>query len=372
MQPSTGRRVSGAIYINGRYAAQPVTGVQRAAHELVRAMDSLPQLLLGPRCVLLLPPGVDPPPLRHIEVRHVGSTRTPHHLWEQTTLPLAARTGTLLGLAGGTPWRARHQAVVLHDAAVFDHPEAYTRPYVWWYRRLSRHLARHAARIWTVSEFSRTRLALHLGLDPRSIGLLPPLGADHILGVPAEPTVLARLGLVPGRFLLAVASENPTKNHAALLQAFAQLPMRGAAQLVLVGRSNLRVFSSRSAASEPRGVVRAGPVRDGELRALYEQAAALIVPSLYEGFGLPAAEAMTCGCPVAAARAASLPEVCGDAAFYFDPRSPQDITAAMQRMLTDTALRAALIRASVERAVHFRWENAARRLLVDLQAGAAS
>ena len=339
--------------------------MQRVAHELTRSIDALPHLLDGRRCVLLLPPGVNAPRLHSIETRHVGLQQLPHHVWEQTALPWAARDGVLLSLAGGAAWYSARQVVLLHDAAVFDHPEAYTRPFVWWYRLLFHRLARHARQIWAVSDFSRNRLARHLGLNINSIAHLSP-GSEHLQLVAAKTEVLTQLRLSPGNYLLAVASENPTKNMAALLKAFAQMPNEISRRLVIVGSRNTRVFAPLVDHSDPTGVIRAGSIGDGELKALYENATALVIPSFYEGFGLPAAEAMACHCPVVAARAASLPEVCGDAALYFDPTSTEDIVRALHRVQGDSALRTDLVSAGAQRAHHFRWEQSARRLLSGL------
>jgi glycosyltransferase involved in cell wall biosynthesis len=101
---------------------------------------------------------------------------------------------------------------------------------------------------------------------------------------------------------------------------------------------------------------------DGALKALYLHATAVVVPSLYEGFGLPALEAMRLGCPVVASHAAALPEVCADAALYVDPLSPADIARGMQRVADDPALRQRLVDAGHARAAHFTWAASARAL----------
>ena len=93
-----------------------------------------------------------------------------------------------------------------------------------------------------------------------------------------------------------------------------------------------------------------------ELVSLYQSAAALVYPSLYEGFGIPAVEAMACGCPIAVSRTASLPEVCGDAAEYFDPLSAEDMASATLR-----ALDGARVEAGIARAAGFTWESCARK-----------
>jgi glycosyltransferase involved in cell wall biosynthesis len=104
------------------------------------------------------------------------------------------------------------------------------------------------------------------------------------------------------------------------------------------------------------------------LRALYENAACLLMPSRYEGFGLPAIEAMACGCPVIAAAAAALPEVCGGAALYCDPARPDGIAATVCAVLDDPGLAEAMRRRGLARAASFTWEAAARALLGSIRA----
>ena len=104
------------------------------------------------------------------------------------------------------------------------------------------------------------------------------------------------------------------------------------------------------------------------LKALYEHAAGLVFPSLYEGFGLPPLEAMACGCPVAASSSASIPEVCSDAVIYFDPLSIEDMTNAMQRLLDDEPLRERLRANGAAHWRQFRWERSAAWLMQQLTA----
>ncbi len=353
-------------YLNGKFTAQRTTGVQRVAAQHLRALDAMGQALPG-RWTLLCPPGVALPRLRHIEARTLGRRRWPLHLWEQTLLPWASRDGLLVNLAGAAPWAARRQAVLIHDAAVFDHPEAYTRSFVVWYRRLFAHLARHAERLLTVSAFSRQRLALHLGLPRQRLAVVHN-GADHLEGVEPEPGLVEGLGLTGCRFLLAVASDNPTKNLAALVAAYASLPPAPDLRLVLVGGRNQRVFAAGGMTADPPGVMRTGPLGDAALVALYRSAVALVFPSTYEGFGLPPLEAMGCGCPVLAAHAAALPEVCGAAALYADPSSISGLAQAMQRLLDDGALRERLRAAGHAQARRYRWAEASAALLRALRA----
>lgn len=343
-------------YLNGKFTAQRTTGVQRVAAEMVRALDAQ----VSGRWVLLCPAEGELPGLGRIEVRRLGPPGLPLHLWEQGLLPWAARDGLLVNLAGAAPAWARLQACVLHDAAVFDHPEAYTRAFVTWYRWLFRRMARRAARLITVSAYSRERLMLHLGHGAERLRVVPN-GCNHLDAVVPDLGILVRHGLHRGGYMLAVGSDNPTKNLAALLRAYASLGSDPGFQLVVVGGGNARVFAAQPAA-DPPGVVRTGPLHDAPLKALYANALALVFPSLYEGFGLPPLEAMACGCPVAVARAAAMPEVCGEAALYFDPHSVAEIANVMSKLARQQPLREALRAAGSLRAGQFQWHDAARRL----------
>jgi glycosyltransferase involved in cell wall biosynthesis len=368
-----------AVFINGKFTAQRTTGVQRVAEQLVLAMDTLLAPAAGQawpalRPVLLVPPGGRPPPLRHLAVQVLAGGAGRLHAWEQWTLPRAVGGALLLNLSGSAPARAARQMALLHDAAVFDAPQAYTRAFVGWYRWLFRRLGQRALALFTVSAFSRSRLAACLGLAPARLQVIHP-GADHLQHVAADTGVLQRHGLQPGRYFLAVGSRNPNKNLAALVQAFGRMPPQPGLKLALAGGDDPGVFAAaRHGAGGPGAaadVVHLGPVDDAGLKALYGQALALVFPSLYEGWGLPPLEAMACGCPVAVSAVASLPEACGDAALYFDPHDGAALTAALQRLALEPALRERLRRAGAAQAARRSWQAPAAELLGALQRHAA-
>lgn len=358
------------IYFNGKFTAQRVTGVQRVAINLIRALDADPDIPAG-QFILLCPPGGTPPALQRIQVRRVGFRGLPLHLWEQVVLPLVAARGLLVNLAGAAPYFGRRQACLIHDAAVFDWPGAYARGFVAWYRLLFLHLAQTRALLLTVSEHARGRLALHLGVPVARIGIVRN-GGDHLDGIEADDRILLRHGLTTSRYLLAVGSVNPTKNLDALVEAYGRLPFDAERRLVIVGGLSERVFASAGVMAVAPGVERIGTVSDGELKALYRDAAALVFPSLYEGFGLPPLEAMACGCPVAAARAAAIPEVCGDAALYFDPTDLDAIAQAIASLWNDLALGERLRVAGRVRAHRAGWTVAAASLWRQLNGNSAA
>jgi glycosyltransferase involved in cell wall biosynthesis len=355
------------IAVNGRFLGQQVTGVQRFAGEITRALDAMAAEGLLPGARLLRPAGGAPSPFPHLRDEAFGRLRGQG--WEQLELPARARGSMLVNLGNAAPLLAGgRQAVVIHDAGAFDTPESYSLAFRSWYRGLHRALPRVGARLLTVSEFSRGRIARHLGIAPERIGVVFE-GGEHILREPADRAVLARHGLEPGRFALVVGTRAAHKGLAALGAAQALLGARGLV-LAVAGAADPNVFRN---AGDPGGqaVVPLGRVTDAELRALYESALCLIFPSRYEGFGLPPLEAMACGCPVVAAHAAAVPEVCGDAALWFDNDGPRRLPDALGRLLEEAGLRERLRAAGLARAAGLSWRAAAERLVALLPGGSA-
>jgi len=317
--------------INGRFGAQRVTGVQRVAHALLRALDA--QERLPGQWQLLAPPGIEWPPLARIALASRGFPPGGGHAWEQWAVAEAAARGArVLNIAGSGPWLGGPQVSWLHDAAVFDHPQAYRPAFVAWYRALFRRRASRGDLLLVPSRFAQQRLALALGV-PESRLLVLPHGADHLDAVEPDASALQLLGLADADFWLCIASANPTKNLQRLLAAHARLPAAGRPRLVLAGGANPRVFAPSSAAPAGSGVMHVAAPGDALLKALLRQARALVLPSLVEGFGLPAVEARRAACAVVAARAGALPEVCGPRAEYVDPLDVDDICRGLQATL---------------------------------------
>lgn len=336
------------IFINGRFLTQPMSGVQRYARQIVRALDQRPGA--AERYVLLTPPGAENLNLLYIPTRKIE--RAGGHLWEQTALAWTARHGRLLSLGGSGPVLHRRHIVVIHDAAVFRHPEHFRTGYAAFHCALNRILARRA-RLATVSEFSRRELASVLNLSPNSIAVAPN-SADHLRNITPDPAVIESLVLTPRPYFVALGNLTPNKNLAVAIHALSHLA-DPAVRLVLIG-DRPAVFDRSTFPADPR-LIFAGRRSDAEITALLGGARALVFPSLYEGFGIPPLEAMTLGCPVIASDIPATREVCADAALYFDPADDAALAAHMAEMLSrpDVARRDAGLR----RADHYAWSRSA-------------
>ena len=261
--------------------------------------------------------------------------------------------------------------VTFHDAIAEGYPElvfAGGRARLFW--RLKTWLARRQADcVLTVSESARREVSaafsvpesdVHVVLEAASPVFRPLADRSAIAAVleahqvPIGPPVI-----------LAVGGISPHKNLQALVRAVARLGPEP--HLVIVGDhshdSFLTCYRELRAECDRLGLAErvtfTGFVPDEDLVALYNAAHALALPSLAEGFGLPAMEAMACGLPVAASRRGSLPEIVGDAGVFFEPLDPEDIATALRRLLQDTELRTALGKAGLARAARHSWKEAA-------------
>jgi glycosyltransferase involved in cell wall biosynthesis len=293
--------------------------------------------------------------------------------------PAVARSGVQVFHSAdtlGVPLTSgRGVAVVatVHDLIPWKFPQAVTAPH-----RIARRITlplvvRRADRLIADSQ-ATARDLIELFPDATDKVRVVPLGVSDRFAPASRDEVAAlrsRFGL-PARYLLSVGTLSPRKNLGGIFEAYARLSGQGVdiPPLVVAGKPGWlwEPVLGRIAALGLQNRIRVCDfVPDADLPALLTGAAALLLPSLYEGFGLPVLEAMTCGTPVLTSRCSALAEVSGEAALLVDPHNPGAIAEGIRRLLDDTAYRDELVHRGLIRARAFSWAATARQTLAVYQ-----
>jgi glycosyltransferase involved in cell wall biosynthesis len=280
-----------------------------------------------------------------------GSGWGPELWWEQVTLPrqLRRRQVALLHSPDSfLPLRRPCPGILtIHDLAFEAIPRDMPGITGWKYRTFVPRAARSADRVICPSQFTAQDVGERYGVD-----------ADRIRVIPEAPALPTGSSQPPdGPYLLSVGDLRPKKNLAALIDSYVQLRGEGMPHRLVLAGADFGVAAQlrQRAATEPLELP--GFVDDARLDALIRGAAALVVPSLYEGFGLVVLDAMARGCPVVLARAGALPETAGSAAAFFDPLDSDGLASAIRRVVDDASERERLAEAGRARAGTFSWER---------------
>jgi glycosyltransferase involved in cell wall biosynthesis len=313
-----------------------------------------------------------------------GRLMTPaHHRWERWALGLEvlARRPDVLHSPDFIPpaFGARRRVITVHDLSFLHYPEHLTAESRRYYNEQIGWAVAAADRISADSEHTRQDLIRLVGAPPDKVRTIP-LAANPLYRKPvaaeAVGATLAGLGLEAG-YVLFVGTLEPRKNVPLLLRAYQTARGEGGVTvpLVLVGSKGWlydEIFATVEVLELRDAVRHLGGVDDATLAHLYHGAGLLAMPSLYEGFGLPALEAMHCGCPVVASDRGSLPEVVGEAGLLLPPDDTAAWAGAMVRVLGDGALRAEMARGGRRKAETFSWEMTARATLALYEEEAAA
>ncbi len=329
--------------IDARAADRPETGgVERWARELA---VRLPQI--RPSAYEIASPGA--------RFSHRAG-----QLWEQGVLPLHARrrqAGAILCPANLAPLASSINVVVVHDVAPLRFPNDFSRAYTAWQRFLLPRISSRALKVIVPSEFSKSELVSVCGVDPAKIEVVYPGVPDDVLRGGDVEAVRDKYGLTRP-YVLTVASKVPRKNLGALGPLAKEFEEIGV-DVVAVGGTRPHLGAS----NQEQGIVRElGPVPSSDLPSLYQAASVFVLPSRYEGFGLPVCEAMAAGVPVVTTTAASLPEAAGGAALLVDPDDQAGLVEASRAALLDDQLRSDLILKGRTRVEGMTWDATARRV----------
>ncbi len=378
----------GSFCIDGRYIQDHFPGIGRYTYNLI---DALARSAPADRFVVLCNPA-----LRNTRYDLAALARHPNLELVRVNVPTvsASEQYRLLSAVNG-----QRSAVSGQPSAVFHSPY-YIKPYLlrvpsvvtifdviplvvpnavswrarWFFRWAVWLAAKTSARVIVPSRATRDDLIARLRVPRDKIAVIP-LAADARLS-PQSDAAIARVRekyALPERFVLYVGINKPHKNLATLLEAWARVERD--AMLVIAGAWDARythTTADRRPMTDVQSLAVGGQrsavkfihnVADADLPALYAGATAFVMPSLYEGFGLPPLEAMAAGAPVICSNASALPEVVGDAALLVNPRDAEDIARALTRVLDDAALRDELRAKSLARAAQFSWEHTARETL---------
>jgi glycosyltransferase involved in cell wall biosynthesis len=332
--------------------------------------------LLGERLVQVASRFARPPRRARRTPREKFNTAVRDLWWHQAGAVVAARRrgASLLHMPAGLgPVAGSFPTVTtVHDVMPIRFAPLYRPWYRWYGAAVMPRFARRARAVIAVSRAAKEEIVEWLGVPPERIVVIPhgvdrtfaPIDADD----PEAAAVRQRYHL-PRDFILAVGSVEPRKNLSRLLEAVRLLRDRAGTREVALVHAGPEGWRPEEI---PAAVSRLGlygvvlllgyvPVRD--LRVLFGLARAFVYPSLWEGFGLPVLEAMSCGCPVVASGVASIPEVAGDAALLVDPHSVEDIARGIAAVWDGGPSREGLVRRGLERVREFTWERAARATL---------
>ena len=258
--------------------------------------------------------------------------------------------------------------LTIHDLIFHLFPQHHKRLNRWYLNAALPVFCRKASAIICVSRQTKEDLVRIWDINPGKVHVVYEAADSHFRPVSTAEvaSTRARLGL-PRRYLLTVGTIEPRKNLNRLLEALALLRRQGKdAHLVIVGSLGwlYRDFLARLERFEFReAVIRTGFVSDADLPAIYAGAIATVLPSIYEGFGLPILESMACGTPVLSSRSASLPELGGDAARYFDPLDVDEMARSIGEVWSDSELGQIMSQMGLMQAARFSWDRTARDTL---------
>lgn len=326
------RNTSLQVVVNGRFLTRRITGVERHGREILRC--------IGDRY--------------RVERPARALSGVMGHAWEQFILPRKLNPGSILWSPANTgPLTVRDQALTVHDLSPLEHPEWFRRNFALWYRLFLPILVRRVRKVFAPSEYVKRKIMKRFEMDNV---IVTPNGVDRSVFHPCAKQ--SRHG-VPECFVLFVGSIEPRKNLGTLLKAWHEIKDDFKETWLMIAGTGGRVFKPAKLSNTIERVRFLGYVEEEDLPGLYADATLFVLPSLEEGFGMPALEAMACGTPVIVSDGGALPETVADAGLISNLCNPDSLSTSMRQCLSDEALRVSLKEKGLARAELFSWQKTA-------------
>lgn len=296
----------------------------------------------------------------------------PSKLWTQIGLPIhlittSRKPDVFLTLTHYGPRFSKIPTIVsVMDLSYLHYPQTFKKNDLYQLTKWTEYSVKKAKKVITISNSSKNDIIKYYKVRPEKVKVVH-LGLKNLsMNAPSEKD-LKEFG-VNQKFILFVGTLQPRKNISRLIEAFSRLPKEISSdhQLVIIGKKGWLyedILSAPEKYNVKDKVVFLDYISDEDLPNFYRKAEVFVLPSLYEGFGLPVLEAMRYGCPVITSNVSSLPEAGGDAAQYFKPEDVDDIKKSIEKVLTDRSLREKMIERGREHYKKFTWEKAAKEVL---------
>ncbi len=308
-------------YINGRFLTQPITGINRFAYELSRELGKLLPLKI------LVPKGRIHTAYNVSEFNIIEYGKLKSQLWEQVCLPIyffGKKNYLLLNFSGLGPVLITSKITTIHDISFLRNPGWFSKRYYLFYKLFTPLAIRTSLKILTVSDFSKSEIIFYYKIPSSKIEVIHNAVIPGYKPLLNEPT--------NKKYVLTVGSLDPRKNFSVLLKVFQDIRMHDI-DLHIVGTTN-KVFGNLGFKQEDYPNIKfLGRISDEQLAYEYANASLFILPSLYEGFGIPPLEALNYNCPIILSDIPVFHEIFENAAFYFDPNNINDIIMAITGVL---------------------------------------
>lgn len=302
------------IIVNGKFLAQRITGVQRFAREILSELDKICSDL---DIELAVPMDVDNlPHYNNIKIVQVG--RFKGNLWEQISFPryVKKQKGISLNLCNSAPLRGK-KIITIHDMKIKAHPEFFSKKFLIWYKVLFKNLIKKSEKIITVSEFSKNEILKYYNCDENKIFVINNAW-QHFNNIDFDEKALNKFDLHKFEYYFAMSSLEPNKN----LKWIIEVAKRNKENVfVVAGGLNEKVFSENQIVLPPN-VKLLGYISDSEAKTLMRDCKAFLFPTIYEGFGIPPLEAISCGAKnIIVSDTEVMHEIFEDMAIFINPQN---------------------------------------------------